>query len=583
MRQRSATRPAPPVAKSPKTPLAARATPRWLRLALVLLAGLYLATQFSREAGDSDLWWHLAVGKYIWQNHRLPVPDPFSYTTNLGSPVYNGELTTRHFNLTHEWGMELIYYLIQWSFGFPGLILFRSLLLIAFCAVTGWLAGWRSASFHRGLAAALLTLALTPLFANDRAYLASFLLITITVAIFEARRGLWFLPPIFLLWANCHGGFVMGWAIAGVYSAEALFFRLQGKPLPDERKVWLVSGLAVAASLFNPNGIDVIQVMRHYRDSPMQIAILEWSYPAWWPPDNYNLLTVITALVLLWKHRQVRPRDWLLFLILGAASASAVRNTIFMAFIGPVLLASYLPKWKRPIPAALEYAAAALLLLGIAIGFARGTAFQLRTNNWRYPTAAADFLLAHHVTGPMFNPYEWGGYLMWRLWPQEKVFIDGRALNESVYNDYIHLAYNADYKGGLTSDQLLQKYGIDVIVMSGLDIKGGIFYLAAALSDPSRHDWKLVYQDDTAVIYMRHPPPEVTPLPSLDALKSLEAQCDHFVNHAMGNGCERALGNLFMAVGDNQRARKWLTTYLAVDPSDPEANRELNMLNAAGR
>jgi hypothetical protein len=80
---------------------------------------------------------------------------------------------------------------------------------------------------------------------------------------------------------------------------------------------------------------------------------------------------------------------------------------------------------------------------------------------------------------------------------------------------------------------------------------------------------------------MRQPPPEVTPLPSLDALKSLESQCDHYVNHEMGTGCERALGNLFMAVGDRQRARKWLTTYLAVDPSDPEANRELNMLNAA--
>jgi len=578
MRQRSATRSAPAVAKS-QPPV--RVAPHWLRVALVVLAGIYLATQFTHEAGDSDLWWHLAAGKYIWQNHRLPVPDPFSYTTNLGAPVYQGELTTRHFNLTHEWGMELIYYLVQSGLGFPGLILFRALLLIGFCAVTGWLAARRSESFHRGLAAALLTLVLTPLFANDRAYLASFLLVTVTVAIFEVRRGLWWLPLVFLVWANCHGGFLMGWAIAGVYSAEAILARLQGKPLPDERKVWLASGLAVAASLLNPNGLGVIEVMRHYRDSPMQIAILEWSYPAWWPPDYYNLLAVVTAAVLLWKWRQVRLRDWLLFLVLGAASATAIRNTIFMAFIGPVLLATYLPKWKRPMPVVVEYAAAGLLVLAIVMGIARGTAFQLRANVWRYPSAAADFLLAHHITGRMFNLYEYGGYLMWRLWPQDQVFIDGRALNESVYNDYIHIAYNADYKGGLTSDQLLQKYGIDVVVMSGLDYKGGIFLLAAALSDPSRHDWKLVYQDERAVIYMRNPPPDVTPLPSLDALKSLEAQCDHYVNNGMGVLCERALGNLFMGIGDGPRARKWLTTYLAVDPADPEANRELSLLNAA--
>jgi hypothetical protein len=82
---------------------------------------------------------------------------------------------------------------------------------------------------------------------------------------------------------------------------------------------------------------------------------------------------------------------------------------------------------------------------------------------------------------------------------------------------------------------------------------------------------------------MRHPPPDVTPLPSLDALKSLESQCHHYVTHNMGTACERALGNLFMGIGDWQRARQWLTTYLAVDPSDPEANRELNQLNAAGK
>ena len=53
----------------------------------------------------------------------------------------------------------------------------------------------------------------------------------------------------------------------------------------------------------------------------------------------------------------------------------------------------------------------------------------LRPAGWRYPDGAARFLLANHIGGPMFNTYEYGGYLMWRLWPQERVFIDGRALN----------------------------------------------------------------------------------------------------------------------------------------------------------
>ena len=85
-----------------------------------MLAAIYLLLFSSQETGDSDMWWHLAVGRYIWQHHRLPVPDPFSYTTDMGTPGFAGELTTRHFNLTHEWGMELIYYLVLSRTDFQG-------------------------------------------------------------------------------------------------------------------------------------------------------------------------------------------------------------------------------------------------------------------------------------------------------------------------------------------------------------------------------------------------------------------------------------------------------------------------------
>ena len=94
------------VAPAPNERLAA---PGWLRPCLVGLTAVFLLALFSTEAADSDTWWHLATGKYISQNHRLPVPDPFSYTTVLGKPLYPGELVTRHFNLTHEWGMQLIF------------------------------------------------------------------------------------------------------------------------------------------------------------------------------------------------------------------------------------------------------------------------------------------------------------------------------------------------------------------------------------------------------------------------------------------------------------------------------------------
>ena len=577
MRSRTATRPAPVPVKPPPRP-----APVWLRPLVLALTAFFLLCTFSRESADTDTWWHLASGKYIWQNHRLPVPDTFAFTTDMGSPVYSGELTTRHFNLTHEWGMELIYYLVQSSTGFAGLVIFRTLLLTLFCSITGWLAARRSGSFYRGVAAAVIAAFFAMQYAADRDYLATFVMVTVTVAAYETRRGLWLLPPAFLIWANCHGGYLMGWAVAGAYSAEALYLRFRGKPLPDERTIWIVSVLAFLATYWNPNAWNVVQVMRHYRDSPLQIFIVEWSYPAWWPPDRFNIMMAAAIAVLLWARRRVRPVDWLLFAALGGGAAMALRNVIFVAFIGPFLLATYLPKWKRNIPVILEYAAAAFLIFLIVPKIASGSAFQLRAGTWKYPVEAADFLIAHGVRGRIFNTYEQGGYLMWRLWPQMQVFIDGRALNESVFNDYRHIAFNADYQGGKTTQQLLDQYGVQTIVMNGFDYDGNLLFLPAALADPSQTKWKLAYEDEKELVYMRELPPGVSALPPLSALDMLEKQCNYNVDHGVTPKCARSLGNMFLRIGDAARARRWLLTYLGIDASDAITRQLLQRLAASG-
>lgn len=136
----------------------------------------------------------------------------------------------------------------------------------------------------------------------------------------------------------------------GLVLAEAVYQRLKGVPAPDLGKICGISILAVLSSSFNPNGFRVLTVMLHYQSSPLQTHILEWNYPAWWPPAPHNLLIIVTALVLLWARRRVRPADWLLFVLLGGASAMALRNVIFIGCIGPILLAAYFPSWKRAVP-----------------------------------------------------------------------------------------------------------------------------------------------------------------------------------------------------------------------------------------
>ncbi|HTX34467.1 MAG TPA: hypothetical protein VME43_05570 [Bryobacteraceae bacterium] len=533
------------------------AAPRWLRPVVLALAALLALAWFSGEVGDSDTWWHLKTGQFLLQQRRLPVSDPFAFTTYTGKPTYPQEETVRRFNLTHEWLAQILFYLAYAAGGFTGLVLFRALLLAAFCAVVGWIAWCRTGGFYRAVGAAVAAASGAQVFATDRPYLVTFLLLAVTIALVEARR-FWILPPLFLLWANLHGGFFSGWLVLAAYCAASLSQRWRGRPVAGERTLWIASGLAVLLSGVNPNGFLVLPIMLYYRHSPMQSSLWEWQYPNPWPPSPFSVMLVAAGALLLWKRREVRPEDWLLYLGFGALSTLAVRNTILMALVGPIMLASYWP-WKKALPAAGEWLAAAALAVGGVLAIAGGHAFQFRAADWKYPSGAADFLLAHHISGPLFNTYELGGYLIWRLWPEARVFIDGRALNETVYQDYQRIAFNANAIGGKTAEELLRQYGIETIVMDGFEYTNGSPYLLPpALSDPHQTEWKLVYRDAQAVIFVRHVPAGVEPLPNLDGLAALEAQCENYVEHDPSRPrCTLGLADLFQKIGDLPRAARW--------------------------
>src|ERR1022692_181307 len=122
--------------------------PRWFHPLLLALSAALLMGWFSPEISDPDFWWHLKTGQYLLQAHSLPVPDPFAYTTTMGSPAYAGELRTRHFNLTHEWLAQAMLYAVYRAGGFGGVVLFRAALLALVCAIVGLVAYRRSGGFY---------------------------------------------------------------------------------------------------------------------------------------------------------------------------------------------------------------------------------------------------------------------------------------------------------------------------------------------------------------------------------------------------------------------------------------------------
>jgi hypothetical protein len=223
-------------------------------------------------------------------------------------------------------------------------------------------------------------------------------------------------------------------------------------------------------------------------------------------------------------------------------------------------------------------AATAVLASATVWQTARGHFFQLRAAEWAYPGGAAAFLEEHRIEAPLFNTYEYGGYLIWRGRP---VFVDGRALSEAVFQDYRRIL------GAPPADpsrvQLLARYGVGAIVMNGFEYNSGVLYpLAMALAQAPGEPWKLVYQDPQAMVFLRDVPAGMPVLDKRLMADHLEAECRTHVEHAPEFSlCARTLADLAMRAGDNERAKRMLGLYLSHPyADDPEARQAYQRLSA---
>jgi hypothetical protein len=549
-----------------RKPQPTKAPPRWLPYAVALVAALALLGLFSTEMADPDAWWHLRTGQYIVEQHRLPSPDPFAWTTATARPGYAGEESTRRFNLTHEWLAQVIMFAIWSTAGFAGLVLWKALLLAATCGLTGWVSARRTGSWLWGVAAAGATAWLAVIFTADRPALITFALVPLFIAIFESGKRLWLLPLLAVIWSNCHGGFFLGWVVCFAYALEALIRRA-----PEARRIVLWSAVAVVASGLNPNIFGVIPTLLLYRQSFLTSTLIEWSKPyLWGPPYAFDVLLYAAAIVLALSWRRVRIADWVLFGLFAVAALSAFRNMILIGVLAPILIATYFP-WRRTLPPVAQYAALMVAAAALMWGASQGRFFQLRAAEWRYPAGAVEFLRQHRIAARLFNTYEYGGYLLWRGVP---TFIDGRALSETVYQDYQKIL------GALPADpvraQTLERYGIDAIVVNAYEYTSGTLYpIVIAMLEGRVPQWKLAYEDAQSMVFLRELPSGVAEVPKARIVEHVIAECElHVERDPEFSLCARDLGYRFLEGKDYARARRALALYLAHPyMDDPQARQ----------
>jgi len=428
-------------------------------LSLALYAVFFL---FTFHEADEDLWGRIAAGRLILSEGRIPEKDVFAYVPT--KPAW----------VDHEWLSGVVFHGVHEALGGAGLLILRAFLGLLTVALL--LLAARGAS---PWTTAFLSVAAWPLLAQGfnsvvRSQAFTFLFVSLTLFLLERGKGRIALVPLVALWANLHGGFVLGPLLLLGYGS----FRL--------------SAGAFAASLLNPYGFEYWRYLAGALSMPRP-EIVEWRSAGAGDLHIHAALLLTVVLVVAGK-----PRPAHLVALAGAAAAS-VLHVRFVPLLGMVLVVTLGRAWDavfRERRHALAVPAMVLALSLVAMGGAvvwlrRDLSLQMRVPTDRYPVAAVQLLKGESGNLAVF--FNWGEYALYHLYPRVLVSIDGRY--ETVYPEDVVEA-NWDFTRGLPeSEKFLDTYPADFALYPR--DSGAAGRLGAS------PNWELWHQDDFSALYRR--------------------------------------------------------------------------------
>ncbi len=477
-----------------------------LLFAAILFLGLLAMT--ARSATDPDLWWHLRNGQWIVETGHVPHSDPFSFTR------------AGYAWISHEWLSEVVFYELWEHAGPPALIVYSAMITTA-----GFLLLYLRCPGKRHWAAAataLGALAAAPSW-GVRPQMFTFTLASLLLWLLEAGearpRLLFWIPPLFLLWLNLHAGFALAVALLFAHGAGLIMETALGNtPWQQARSLLLRVLLLLLACLalvpLNPSGAQLYRYpFDTLRSSGMRSLIGEWHSPDFHEGLYRPLLLVWLLLLTALASSRSRPKGRVIvpLLLTSFAALDAVRHIpIFVLLAIPVIAAALPAASASPTVAQrhptssrfrpLFYGAVLMLMVVFAlvkwVSLARS---QDASEAKQFPQKAVAFLRDSDQPRKIFVYYDWGGYAIWKLYPEYRVFVDGRAD-----------LYGAD----LRSDDLLRQFETAVQLRTGWRDVLDRWKVEAALLPPScalaqalllDPNWHAAFRDSKAIILVRTP------------------------------------------------------------------------------
>jgi hypothetical protein len=459
----------------------------------VLFLGLFAMA--ARNVIDPDVWWHLRTGQYISEHKSVPHTDSFSYT-RAGQPW-----------VAHEWLAELLLYQIHRIAGWGGLIVIFSAVLCAAFFLLYLRCG--PATYIAGVATLCAAWATAPVW-GVRPQVLSLLLTSLWLLILERSERdpkiLWWTLPLTLLWVNLHAGFAVGLVLSALFLAGEWMERALGWAAQRSSRRLNIAALILFLDFLlvplNPNGLRMFSYpVETLRSAAMQNYIAEWASPNFHHAEYWPFLVLVlgTFVVLSWSGRPVRPRDVLLLVVSLYAALCSIRMTPLFVLIAVPLVAKRMGNWPTRSSATQHRHATARIALNsvvvlsmaafAGIHLARVIQRQPQAEAQHFPVSAVTFLATNGVQGPIFNHYDWGGYLVWRLYPSARVFIDGRA---DLYEKQLLDQFADTYQFKDNWQQTLQRWAIGTVLVPK----------DSALATGLRNypGWTVAYEDAQALV-----------------------------------------------------------------------------------
>jgi hypothetical protein len=445
--------------------LKAPANPRVASIVLVFMRLALAATLFAgltRTIADADLWGHLLFGRDILLRGTLPSHDTYSFTSNI--PWIN-----------HEWLAEVIAYWAYATGSTALLVAVKSALLLSMMALV--LVSLRRVAHDPVVHDLLMFLAVAGTYGRSltfRPQVFSLMLFpALLLTLLSAERGrpkaLLAVPAIFVLWANLHGGWIVGLGALGIWLAWN-FVRPDAHGVP---RPWLaaIGAAALLATLANPYGVKLWDFLRETVGISRQIV--DWQ-PMWNLPfilyTPWLTTTFLAAGALLLERRRVDPAHAAIVVMCWAGSVRVNRLDAFFVLGTVMLLAPAIRTAFRRVAASSRPMAApsvarpgTVALAAVAIGIAGSTAGRANfgciviDEQWAPEREAVMFAKANRLQGRMLTFFDWGEYAIWHLSPDIKVSIDGRR--ETVYSEDLfedHMRLYANTPGSAALVQRLQ-------------------------------------------------------------------------------------------------------------------------------